>query len=677
MATIHHLPLQGQDPSVRDPSKTATTPPANPLVEELKKATLGVLGSMLEKMFGRADDALFEMGERAQSDAERRRYFDAMRVLRLGQGKISRQFLDEIERSFSHAEVVRPSGDGTAIDFDSLSIQPTEELEERIAVTNLVARAEGMHKQLIWDVERRLDFASTQLGVPVSPQALAPSRICEAFGTSLRNLDAEFEVKLIIYKLFEREVVRDLHRAYEAALDLLDRQGVNPARPRVAQPQQPAPRMPVGGMGGGQTPIDPRMLQLLRGFAAQSPRPDTDTQLAAELATALRDALSGSYQAASVQEAQIQRLSLANQYFDGLLAEPLLPESARPMIEKLRFPVIKTALADPGFFSNSQHPLRQLLGELLDMAISGSIGDTVPQSRLRDSIRQVLERADIDAGTVRNHLHDMKPLGGNEMDQFLDQMREQEHSRRELLLTKVRRLVAQELEVQTIGRDVPPPAQNLLLSGIGPLMAVRLLRHGRSSGQYREAHDMLERILDSLDPVVPDEDRLVSRRALCDAIAAALTGIGMRRERIEELITGLMDAYDALDQRAREAEDAARQKMEAEAQQPAPAPVPEKQESLLPTVTVMELLSRILAPESWFRVYDPDRNITRWLKLASFYANQDSVTFSGFDEGIKLTLRANRFAEDLADGRSEPINPDNRAREALEQLRRAKSAGLF
>jgi hypothetical protein len=105
--------------------------------------------------------------------------------------------------------------------------------------------------------------------------------------------------------------------------------------------------------------------------------------------------------------------------------------------------------------------------------------------------------------------------------------------------------------------------------------------------------------------------------------------------------------------------------------------VPEKQESLLPTVTVMELLSRILAPESWFRVYDPDRNITRWLKLASFYANQDSVTFSGFDEGIKLTLRATRFAEDLADGRSEPINPDNRAREALEQLRRAKSAGLF
>src|SRR3569623_729842 len=210
MATIHHLPLQGQEPSVRDPSRSATAAPGIPLVEELKKATLGVLGSMLEKLFSRADDALFEMGERAQSDAERRRYFDAMRVLRLGQGKISRQFLDEIARNFSRAETARTPNGGT-IDFDSLSIQPTEELEERIAVTNLVARAEGMHKQQIWDVERRLDIAASQLGVPVSPQALAPARICEAFGSSLRNLDAEFEVKLIIYKLFEREVVRDLH----------------------------------------------------------------------------------------------------------------------------------------------------------------------------------------------------------------------------------------------------------------------------------------------------------------------------------------------------------------------------------------------------------------------------------------------------------------------------------
>ena len=88
--------------------------------------------------------------------------------------------------------------------------------------------------------------------------------------------------------------------------------------------------------------------------------------------------------------------------------------------------------------------------------------------------------------------------------------------------------------------------------------------------------------------------------------------------------------------------------------------------------TVMDLLHRVLTPESWFRVFDAEHNQTRWLKLNSFYPDQDSVTFTGFDESLKLSIRANRFAEHLASGQSEPINPDDSAKEALELLRRNK-----
>jgi hypothetical protein len=666
MASIHQLFPAGDDAG-REPAQ----PPAqNPLVGELKKAALGALGGMIEKMFSRADDTLFEMGARASNDSERRRYFDAMRVLRIDQAKITRRFNESIEASFGTFGNTRTDQGNTALNVDELSIQPTEELEERIAVSNLTARAEGLHKQLAWEVERRLDFAMREIGVPVSPQALAPARLCEAFGSALGTLDTEFQVKLVIYKLFEREVVRDLHRVYESALDLLDRAGINPTAQR--KPRRDTARDAAHDAAAAP---DPRILQMLRSFATQAPRTDTDSELANELAAALRGVMDGGYSGAG--QAPIQRLSLANQYFDGLLSEPLLPDAARPMLEKLRFPVIKTALADPGFFTNVQHPLRQLLNELVDIGISGSIGDPVPQRKFRESIRQVAERADIDAGLVRNALTNLKPLDAPQMDQFLEQLREQENARRELLLTKVRRLVAQELEVQTVGHDVPQPAQNLLLSGIGPLMAVRLLRHGRGSAPYREAHELLQRLLDSLDPLPPDEQRLSERKALCEAVATALGSIGMSKDRIDDLINGLDEAYEVLDRKAREAEEQRRQragetdKVSAETTQPTPEQPP------LPTVTVMELLSRILAPESWFRVFDPDRNLTRWLKLASFYVNQDSVSFSGFDEGIKLNLRATRFANDLVEGRSEPINPDARAREALEQLRRAKAAGVF
>ncbi len=672
MASIHHLFPTG-DEAGRDPAP-AQLPAQNPLVGDLKKAALAALGGMVEKMFSRADDTLFEMGERAHTDTERRRYFDAMRVLRIDQAKITRRFNEDIERSFNDFGKPRADNRNAMINVDELSIQPTEELEERIAVTNLIARAEGLHKQLVWDVERRLDFAMREIGVPVSPQALAPVRICEAFGAAIGTLDSEFQVKLVIYKLFEREVVRDLHRVYESALDLLDRAGINPSTQRKAK-RETESNEAAFNINTAATP-DPRILQMLRSLAAQAPRADTDSELANELAAALRGAMDGGGgSAGGVTQAPLQRLSLASQYFDGLLSEPLLPDAARPMLEKLRFPVIKTALADPGFFTNGQHPLRQLLSELVDIGISGSIGDAVPQRKFRDSIRQVAERADVDATLVRTALNQLKPLDGPQMDQFLEQLREQEHSRRDVLLTKVRRLVAQELEVQTVGHEVPPPAQNLLLSGIGPLMAVRLLRHGRGSAPYREAHGLLERLLDSLDPVLPDEQRVTERKALCNAIAGALSSIGMSKERVDDLINGLDQAYESLDRKACEA--AERQELATESDIDGVGATTAQSDQALPTVTVMELLSRILAPESWFRVFDPDRNLTRWLKLASFYVNQDSVSFSGFDEGIKLSLRATRFANDLVEGRSEPINPDARAREALDQLRRAKTAGVF
>ncbi|MDE0854397.1 MAG: hypothetical protein OSA97_08235 [Nevskia sp.] len=92
-----------------------------------------------------------------------------------------------------------------------------------------------------------------------------------------------------------------------------------------------------------------------------------------------------------------------------------------------------------------------------------------------------------------------------------------------------------------------------------------------------------------------------------------------------------------------------------------------------PALSVMELLQRVLSPESWFRVYDAEHNQTRWLKLNSFYPEQDSVTFTGFDESLKLSIRAHRFAEHLASGQSEPINPDDEAKSALELLRRGNA----
>ncbi len=411
----------------------------------------------------------------------------------------------------------------------------------------------------------------------------------------------------------------------------------------------------------------------------------------AELAGLLQTLIAGA--ASPAVQASTQRLSLAGRMFDDLMAEPMLPEPMRPAIEKLRYPVYKTALSDPSFFANQAHPLRKLLSDMVELAVSSQTSDAA-QAQLRETMRTA-SALQTGPALMADALNSAQPVPEGEVEGFLTQMREQTRARREALLVRVRRQVAQELEVQTLGRQVPDPVMSLLRGGVGPLMAVRLLKNGRGSGPYQEAQSLMEGVLKSLEFIPPaSPEVLETREQLLSKIVTALADVGMGEDKVESLLNGLQEVYKLLDsaeaapgaavaaqtERLTEREEhllmsdfdqqARDQAREEEAAQAAPAPAPVSAAVAQARAEgVMDLLRRVLAPESWFRVYDAEHNQTRWLKLNSFYPDQDSVTFTGFDESLKLSIRAHRFAEHLASGQSEPINPDDSAREALEMLR--------
>jgi len=703
IATVH--PLFPASPQGRgEKGAVPAAPPSHPLVAELQQAAASVLDELIRRMFDSADDALFEMGEKSASDDERRRYFDTMRVLRLDRGKVGSAFSEDLARGFAPVPVSPNSR--FEFDIDSLSIQPTEELEEKIAITNMAAKAEGLFKNPIWQLERRLELAVREYGAPVSPLALGPGRICDAFGNAIAVLDTEFQIKLVIYKLFDRVVISELGRVYNAALEVLERHGINPRRRVVTPPprlpsadagQTPPPLPPQAAPGGAA--FDPHISELQRRYALdqaaghggeQAGMPRAGSAVGAELAGLLQTLIDGPGSLAA--QASTQRLYLAGQMFDELMAEPMLPEPLRPSIEKLRYPVYKTALTDPGFFVNQAHPLRKLLSELVELAVSSQASDAA-QVQLRETLRSA---AALQTGPalLADALNAAQPISEGEVEAFLAQMREQTRARREAILVRVRRQVAQELEVQTLGRQVPDPVMGLLRGGVGPLMAVRLLKNGRGSVHYREAQALMESVLKSLEFTPPASSlELETREQLLSKIASALTDVGMAGYKVESLLNGLQQVYQLLDGAAPAAVGpaAAPPRLTEQEEQLLIADLgPQVQETARPAESrsaprappaaehaaapnaLMALLRRVLTPESWFRVYDSEHNQTRWLKLNSFYPDQDSVSFTGFDESLKLSIRARRFAEHLAGGQSEPINPDDAAKEALEQLRQTK-----
>ncbi|TDU28444.1 uncharacterized protein DUF1631 [Panacagrimonas perspica] len=550
-ATVHRLfPNNGNKPHSSSASAGPLGPAAvNPLIEALRNATTPVLLKQLRAMFEGADDALFGMSERASALEDQRSSFDIMRMLRLERRNIETEFGNVLAASFQgSAEILYEE-----FDLDRLSIAPTEELEERIAVGNLVTKAENLHQILLTELAARVTHMIRDLGIPISRHTLTPTVVCNAFKNSIAGLDLPLPVRILLYKLFDRSCAARLNEPLEAAIKVLDAHKIRAPEPEkaVAASWSPygSPPVPVQGEDRLEPPIlDSSTRGALRDIGSVvSGYRQQDAEFAEELLSF-----------ADIEEehpsvgrvAPAQRMSLVGQMCNEILSDPHLPPTMRPLFERLRFPLIKIALADGTFFANRAHPVRRLVAEAAETAASSRVATSAVVRRLEERLRHIAEQIDLSATFVRPQLSHLLPLTMPQIASFLDQQREESEIRRESVLNKVRRTVAQELEVHTLGRKPPMPLVNFLRMGWGPLMAARLLRHGMNSRSWIDAINRLVQILASMDVIDVSSDHLAMRGEILNSVGVELAGIGMREDKVAAAKGFLEKTYAEVDARA-------------------------------------------------------------------------------------------------------------------------------
>jgi hypothetical protein len=725
-------------------ANSLTPEAAGELLRELRGLVMRGLGERLGRMFNGADDLLFDMSERAANNDQQRIYFDTMRAIRLGRARIAEQYETRIRESFDtlRAQVSGEQADPGEIDFENLALLESEDLEESIALSNMSGRAEAAYQNALFELEKRLEWLGKNSPLQLPLTAIGPTGFCDAFRAALKVLEIEFSIKLVLYKLYERLVIGDLGPLYGEILGLFDRFGIHPekkAAPRKPNPAMAgiggnpaaaAPGLPPPSLPGPLPSLDEQTLGLLQQFGTQFPglggmvpgagmggaplgpmgggagasgygnqsyagavlgNAYADAMLASELMSAARGQ--------SVQGldpghawAMTQRAGLVGRMFNEIVADPNLPRGVTGAMEDLRFPVIKTALSDVSFFSDPQHPVRSLINDLASMAASTRAGGTPAVQRFEELARKVKQQFDLNAEAVRPKAREAAPLEESDIERFLDQQIAQGRERRQAIVEKVRKVVSQELELNTLTQPVPETLEPLLRSGWGPMMAMRLLRHGHDSELWRAGMELLHRVLFALNPKSPNARTAAEREALRRDIGVALAEVGMAEDRIDPLLSGLdqalddvnHDADEALKRQAREeaeAAEAAVKKAKAKAKgktkdpdaqaeipapkaaEPEPAPAPE------PAPSGERLLEQLLQIGSWFRVYDRSNLDTRWLKVTSWYPQTQRVSFAEFDGKNVLTLHTKDLYEDLISGRSEPIDSAPTTLSLLKTLR--------
>src|SRR5689334_20017432 len=69
-------------------------------IKKLEQVVLRELRNLMSEMFERADDLFFEFAEKVKIDADRNKYFEAMRELRLQRKGIEQRFLQGVDQNF-------------------------------------------------------------------------------------------------------------------------------------------------------------------------------------------------------------------------------------------------------------------------------------------------------------------------------------------------------------------------------------------------------------------------------------------------------------------------------------------------------------------------------------------------------------------------------------------------
>ena len=413
------------------PSPLSAEGPLPAVLESIYARGWQYLSDHVQRLLDNADDALFELADRALNASEQNLYFEAMREIRVHRRRLEEEFRTQLLTPF-HA--LLGAGQQTGSSLMPLELVDYDDMEEQVAVESMASKASKRFAAQIVVLTRSLESWAKSNGTPVSLNEnhlpLGPLSICDAFAKASQNLDISIKPKLVLFKLFDRHVVSEfagLYAEYEAGLK---------ASGFYVTEQKSAAGSPVGNEASASSdsleysdglegqPVDVDVLaeqsnanlfdvlkglltlssanvdhsaapangkiQLSRGSLMSVLQELQGTQLerlslrgthamqAGEL-TALPSDLAERLRGVSREvvdesdETLAQRdfdvINLVSLLFQYILEDESLAGPMKGLIAHLQIPVLKAAMVDKRFFSKEGHPARLLLNTIADACL--------------------------------------------------------------------------------------------------------------------------------------------------------------------------------------------------------------------------------------------------------------------------------------------------------------------
>jgi hypothetical protein len=559
------------------------------LIDECRNLANKYLAESIQELFQKNDDTLFGFAEKAGGEEANSRYFDAMRALRLKKEEIVRGFMAHMGRGFGR--LLAPGDDDEPVHQApvTLSLLDDAELEESLAIQSMGEKAENACAEELSPLRHRLGSLLGSAPLEGRDDPIGPARLAEGYRESLRVLDTDIEVRLVLYKLFDKVVLSTIEELYSDLNALLAKNGVMPEfklRPRPertraarreaekAQAQEAeassAELLPLlrdlltqqrggggsgaggGGSGGGGAggarvddnapPLDPRevmsalssLQQQLKAIQIDGTGPVSADQVRA----AMRNGGSISRQDSDV-------IDLISMLFESILDDRAVPDSVRILLARLQIPMLKVALVDRSFFNKPKHPARRLLNMLAKAGIGldDSMGaENNPRlSEIERVVTSVLEGLTDDLGLFESLAEQFETFMARQTERELTAAKKQTISlRAREAKEQIRLAVHRKLDEFFAAQPVPGPVSELLRGPWTDVLVETRLMKDQTIWAVRT--QLIRDLIISVTPKNTREERLgvpavIAR--IVPGLRSGLGSIGYAPERIDNIVAML------------------------------------------------------------------------------------------------------------------------------------------
>lgn len=201
------------------------------VLDTLRARSVQRLDGLLRGMFDRLETIVYEWA-RGLPDSEQQPYMDVIVITRSRRAEMESRFSSVMATTFMgllHGKQEKTDGASLdSVDFSSLSLVNTEEMDISVTMDVMVAKARLDYAAQLGLLRRRFSHVLPKVEVLDRNMPLDPGAIAGAFKEALALLDVGVPEKLLVMKVFQQQLMGDMGSVLDEANQLFIEAGVLP-----------------------------------------------------------------------------------------------------------------------------------------------------------------------------------------------------------------------------------------------------------------------------------------------------------------------------------------------------------------------------------------------------------------------------------------------------------------